>query len=82
MGRIHQLRFDAIQSVSVVKLVYRLADLHISKVCFPENLCLHSMMLHSPHSNFHFVVRVVSTGIKNVYISSLNICAYVSFPKL
>lgn len=76
------IHLDAIQPVAIVELLHGLADGHIAQILSFILPRFDFMPFASPHTDLHLMMRVIGTGIENVYVSVREICPNVSFPEI
>ena len=73
----------AVKLMAILELLSRLAGAHLSKVCFQIHTGTNNTTNPgTPHRNFHFVVRVVRAGIKDLDLSGLAFGRHIAVPQV
>ena len=62
MNHVH---FDAVYPVPVVPLLSRLTDLILSQILSGKDLGVDPVSNATPHSDFHLIVCIIGSGIKD-----------------
>lgn len=73
----------AIDSVTIVKLLCRLADTHPAEIGVQVNLRAHDLVgLPTPHCYLHLIVRIINACIEEVGLSVLEVYPKVTIPEV